>query len=472
MSRMTPLGECVDLCLKNVTTHNILLVVKGIESGLLGAGLPTLLQSAWAVTSLSRGAAIEILQGKPATTLTLSLLNVMARQHGNASAYKELCTAVAAIAAFASDKLWSLKILPIVHDGYFAGEEPARYLAGLLMLALSSDNRSSVVLCRRIKDCIAVVFVGKHDSEKRVRSAFGEVFVGIGAPSAVALYNQEILNEILTAAESPQWQVRRQCYRALAVLAPSMTAGRDRAIALCIKEVQSPKHWKGKGALLQALATLISVAIVNAPAGAMDETIVVSAAALCDEMVKKGPTRSAKYKATAAKSLASVVRETSALLEPASRALLWKGLWPSPMRSLLIGHVNDKAYVMLHDLGFAILSYALPSDDEGVLETIAHGIKGQSAWEVRVSALNALASLLAVKSEWSGTQLEELSNLLLFCLGDKFVAVRERCASLICSDAFAKLPPALREHLTDAKLAGITQHQESKRAFNLLLKKD
>jgi hypothetical protein len=154
MSRMTPLGECVDLCLKNVTTHNILHVVKGIESGLLGAGLPTLLQSAWAVTSLSRGAAIEILQGKPATTLTLSLLNVMTRQHGNASAYKELCTAVAAIAAFASDKLWSLKILPLVHDGYFAGEEPARYFAGLLMLALSSDNRSSEVLRRRIKVCI------------------------------------------------------------------------------------------------------------------------------------------------------------------------------------------------------------------------------------------------------------------------------------------------------------------------------
>ncbi len=31
MSRMTPLGECVDLCLKNVTTHNILLTVKSIE---------------------------------------------------------------------------------------------------------------------------------------------------------------------------------------------------------------------------------------------------------------------------------------------------------------------------------------------------------------------------------------------------------------------------------------------------------
>ncbi len=432
-----------------------------------------MLQSAWAVTSLSRGAAIEILQGKPATTLTLSLLNVMTRQMGNVSAYRELCTAVAAIAAFASDKLWSLKILTLVTDGYFAGEEPARFFAGLLMLSLSSDNRSSEVLRRRIKDCIAVVFVGKHDSEKRVRSAFSEVFVGIGAPSAVALYNQEILDVIINAAESPQWQVRRQCYRALAVLASSLSAGRERAISLCIKEAQSPKHWKGKGSLLQALATLVSVLVASgAASGLLDETIVTCAAALCDEMVKKGPTRSAKYKGTAAKALCSVVRETVTVLHPESRQRLWKGLWPSPLRSLLMGHVNDKAYIALHDVAFAIVSYGVVSDVEGVLETISHGIKGQSAWEVRVSALNALASLVAIKSSWSDAELAELSELLLFCLSDKFVAVRERCASLICSDAFAKLPAALRQHLTDAKLAVITQHQETKRAFTLLMNKE
>ena len=42
-----------------------------------------------------------------------------------------------------------------------------------------------------------------------------------------------------------------------------------------------------------------------------------------------------------------------------------------------------------------------------------------------MSALNALAALLAVKSEWTAAQLEELASLVLFCLGDKFVAVGE-----------------------------------------------
>jgi hypothetical protein len=179
------------------------------------------------------------------------------------------------------------------------------------------------------------VFVGKHDSEKRVRSLFNDVFVSIGAPSAVSLYNQEILSAILNNAESNNWQIRRQCYRALASVASGLTAGRERAIELCLKEAQG-KHWKGKGSLLQALSTLVSVTVTTASTGSDDALIVSSAAVLCEEMVKKGPTRSQKYKASAAKALGSVVRETSALLSPESKEKLWNGLWPSPLQGITV----------------------------------------------------------------------------------------------------------------------------------------
>jgi hypothetical protein len=76
----------------------------------------------------------------------------MSRQTNNAAAYKELCTAAASVAAFASEKLWSAKIVPLINDGYFAlGDEASRYYAGCLLQALSADNRSSESLRARLK---------------------------------------------------------------------------------------------------------------------------------------------------------------------------------------------------------------------------------------------------------------------------------------------------------------------------------
>ncbi len=105
------------------------------------------------MTSLSRGgAALDVLKGKPATALTLSLLNVMSKQTSNASAYKELCTAIASVAAFSSEKLWAAKIVPLINDNYFAlGDENSRFFSGCLLQALSADNRSSEVLRGRLK---------------------------------------------------------------------------------------------------------------------------------------------------------------------------------------------------------------------------------------------------------------------------------------------------------------------------------
>jgi hypothetical protein len=472
MSRMTPLGECVDECLKYCGESNILPVVKSIETGLRGAGLPTLLQSSWAVTSLSRGTAITVIKGKPATELTLSLLNVMSRQTGNSSAYKELCTAVASIAAFASSKLWTKKILTLIEEGYFVnGEDQSRYHAGLLLNALSKDNRSSEVLRSRIGDVIAVTFVGKHDSEKKVKAEFSEVFVGIGAPSAINLYNQEILAAICKGAESNNWSVRRQCYRALAVLAGSLTAGRESTLELLIKEGQANKHWKGKGSLLRALATLISTAIPHAKAGGLDEMILKSVKVFASEMTKKGPTRTVKYKTTAAKSLCSVVRESSQYLSDEKRAELWKGIWPSPLQTMLLHKGGDKALILLHETGFLALSYAFHSClEENVLSTIVHGITKQSAYEVRVASVCAMDKMIQDKDpqSWSEGDFFLLKNLIFFCLADKFVAVRERTSALVLSAAFDKLPSF---GVIASELAKINSHQETKNALSKLEKR-
>jgi hypothetical protein len=135
--------------------------------------------------------------------------------------------------------------------------------------------------------------------------------------------------------------------------------------------------------------------------------------------------------------------------------------------ALLLGHVNDKTYLSIHEMGFAVLAYALNGNAPDVLKTIVHGITGQSAWEVRVSALGALEALLKVAKDLSAADSELSANLLCFCLADKFVAVRERCATIICTT----LPPGVRAFITDEKLALCTQHQETKRAFEVLQKK-
>ena len=470
MSRMTPLGECVDECLKYVGPDNILQVVKSIESGLKGAGLPTLLQSSWAVTSLSRGTGLEVLKGKPATSLTLSLLQVLERHQNNSSAYKELCTAVASIGSYASSKLWSKRILPLVNNGYFvSGQDDQRFQAGLMLNALCKDNRSNEVLRSCIGDCIAVTFVGKHDSEKRVRAEFSEVFVGIGAPSAVSLYNQDILAAIRSGTLSSNWSVRRQCYRALAVVAPSLSEGLEPVIEMLIAEGKTPKHWKGKGSLLRALSTMLSVAMPrNAPG--LDELILQSVEMLAGEIVRKGATRPAKYKSSAAKAMLSVVREASLVLTTDRKCDMWLRLWPSPLQSLLLGHGGDKDYLALHEAGFFAIAHAFMDDtkEEGVLDTIMHGIARQSASEVRVAAISALAKLIVEKKAvaWTEAQVHTVTGLILFCLADKFVAVRERISALILSQSFEVFPPLTGALMAD--IGKVTAHQESRSAIEKL----
>lgn len=165
MARMTPLGETVDLLLKWCVESNILPMVASIESGLRGTGLPTLLQSAWAVVALSRTtAAVDFLPGKPATRLVLGLLDAMGRHASSTAAFKELSTATASVASFASNKLWDKRIVPLVVDTYLGSGDDAslRFNSGFLLSALTNNNRSIEVVRGRVKDLIGVLWIGRR----------------------------------------------------------------------------------------------------------------------------------------------------------------------------------------------------------------------------------------------------------------------------------------------------------------------
>jgi hypothetical protein len=356
-----------------------------------------------------------------------------------------------------------------------------------------------LLLLKREKDFIAVVFVGKHDSEKRVRSLFSDVFVSIGAPSAIALFNQEILNSILSHAESNNWQVRRQCYRALAALATTtlMTEGRERAAAACVREVVKSRVFFFFACFQKKVRLVASIG---------------RGKDLCCKLLQRlsagwrrrdlGSTTSwwqsarlfwwRKCRRKARRALKNIALMPRELCAPSCVKLALFSLRPrenvsgnffglshckvfllffplfffmASCTGLLLGHTNDKLYISLHELGFAILAYGIVGNAPDVLRTIVHGITGQSAWEVRVSALAALESVLKVRTDWNPADLELGANLLLFCLADKFVAVRERSATIICS---VPLPQGMRACITDAKIALCTPHQETKRAFEFL----
>lgn len=476
MSRMTPLGECVDDCLKWVNEKNILDIVKSIESGLMGAGLPTLLQSSWAVTSLARGSAVEVLKGKPATTVTLGLLNVMQRQQGNTAAYRELCGAMGSIASFASSKLWSKKIIPLVLDHYLNCGDDAqlRMYSGVILHALVNDNRSSERLKTFMKDCIAIVFIGKHDSEKKVRKEFSEVFVGIGAPSSVSLYSDEILSTITTNVESNKsWAVRRQCYRALGVLASSLTNKRVATIELVVRECQASKHWKGKGSMLRALATLISVTVPHISVGELDALILSSVSALLDEMRKKGPTYTVKYRTTASKSLLSVTRETIAVLAPSQREALWKLIWPV-LQKEVTGHLGDKQWTSLVETLFLVIACgytSLPDLDGSVLLLLEQGITRQQFVEVRTASLSALQAVVKVKMVWSAQEAACALEWTLFCLADKFAVVRGGACTSIGTEEFARAMRVLEnKDVWLQRVSKMDDHPETRAAIEKLKK--
>jgi hypothetical protein len=217
------------------------------------------------------------------------------------SAYKELCNSVASVAALASKKIWSKRIIPLVVESYIGSADDGlqRLNSAVLLHALVNDNRSGDVVRGRIKDVIAVVWIGKHDSDKKVRHEFAEVFVALGAPSAVSLYQEEILSALVSTIESTRsWTVRRQCFRALP---PFVSACQEssasspppvllqRAAALVLAEAQKPLMWKGKGSCLEALAAMVQVCVQDV------DFVTKALQALCEELTRKVPNRSAKY---------------------------------------------------------------------------------------------------------------------------------------------------------------------------------
>ena len=443
MARMTPLGECIDECLRWVRPSNILQIVSSIESGLKGAGLPTLLQSTWAVTTLCRDAsAIELIKGKPATSLAVTLLNIMERQSGNTSAVKELCQAIGSVSGLASNKYWSKKLVPLLFDLYFVkGEvESFRFFSGYLSKSLVNDNRGGDVLKGRLKDVIALVWIGKNDAEKKVRDEFNECFVGLGAPSSVSLYNQEILtviqNEIVNCKS---WEVKRQVFRGLEMLSSHLSghAGMlNDTVAMVLNEAQSPKHWKGKGSALRSLACLVSVMLAGEEVN--EDVIVESVFALSDEMSKKGPTRTTKYKTAASKALLSVARQIS-VSRGHLMAKLWERLWSKHVKKIVTSHTGDKQYVTIRECCFLVMSYCFVANealDSEVFDTIVAGVLKQSSSEVRVASLKALQRLFVFPDVWTVERKQMLIQIISVSLCDKFKAVRECTAQLVLSTDF------------------------------------
>ena len=191
--------------------------------------------------------------------------------------------------------------------------------------------------------------------------------------------------------------------------------------------------------------------------------------------MRKGPTRTVKYKSSAAKALLSVVREASVVLSGDQKRELWARLWPAPLHNVLTGHAGDKTYITLHESGFLCMAHAYLAGcagDDQVLATIVHGITRQSGAEVRVAAITALEGLMRQKpaAAWSAEDIQTVTNLILFCLADKFVSTRERVAAIILSASFDSFPPLSANLASD--LDKVTAHQESRSAIDKLRKRN
>ena len=255
--RDSPLMEAIDRSLDTLDTQSMGPLAESLEEAMKSVvGLPSKVGTSRVLVTLStrHNVVFRPFANRFLKLATKQLLDI------NDTVSAAFATACGYLARLASDQE-ILRIVQYCQKLYLEDDdERHRAVAGDVLYAMSKhatdrfNGLSSSIL--------PLIFVAKHDVNKRVQSSFKSAWdENVGGSRSVLLYFNEIMSLISPQLSSTKWSVKHTCALAAADAVASASTGLsegDKELAWhVLEEALKPKAWVGKEEVLKAFVGFI-----------------------------------------------------------------------------------------------------------------------------------------------------------------------------------------------------------------------
>ena len=255
--RDSPLMEAIDRSLDTLDTQSMEALAESLEEAMKSVvGLPSKVGTSRVLVTLStrHNIIFKPFANRFLKLATKQLLDI------NDTVSAAFATACGYLARLASDQE-ILRIVQHCQKLYLEDDdERHRAVAGDVLYAMSKhatdrfNNLSSSIL--------PLIFVAKHDVDKRIQSSFKSAWdENVGGSRSVLLYFSEIMSLISPQLSSTKWSVKHTCALAAGDAIASGSTGLsdgDKELAWqVLEEALKPKAWIGKEEVLKAFVGFI-----------------------------------------------------------------------------------------------------------------------------------------------------------------------------------------------------------------------
>lgn len=256
LSRLSPLNDTLDLCVKYVDESNIGPLAKALQELFArGVGLPTKCGTAHMISSLTM-VCPHVVKGEAPALLKALRAALKDKSPIVRSTYATAAAGLAPLTTHASLKHYVLHLKKL----YTEGDEVAHVTSAQCLQALARKD----AIKEHFKVVIPLVLLGKNDESEETRKLFKGVWEEIGTNSVVQLYLKEVLEALTESIGAASWALKKQGALTLAEVVESqsnvnaITPYLESLFALLLTGLKG-RTWNGKSGLLVALASVCRV---------------------------------------------------------------------------------------------------------------------------------------------------------------------------------------------------------------------
>ncbi|KAL6070848.1 proteasome component M29, variant 2 [Balamuthia mandrillaris] len=271
VSKLSPLNDTLDLCVRHVNADNVQEVCSQLAHIIShGVGLPTKAGAARIVVSLVLQCPFEL---KPHVTVLLKALRSSLKDRSPVIRMN-YAVAVANLSKLATERSLRHLISALLKLYKEKGDSASRNVCGVMLLQMIKVAPDT--LREFNKHVIPLILLGKNDEDDENRKVFVEVWSEYGMVGSVQLYLKEIMQAVEEAMHSSSWSMKRQ--GALTLKDVSESIGQDFKRHLdhvlnLLVEAFPGRTWKGKEALLIALSAVVTACKDDIPVCAPEEKL-------------------------------------------------------------------------------------------------------------------------------------------------------------------------------------------------------
>eukprot|EP00003_Mantamonas_plastica_P032461 TRINITY_DN881_c1_g1_i1.p1 TRINITY_DN881_c1_g1~~TRINITY_DN881_c1_g1_i1.p1 ORF type:complete len:715 (+),score=257.03 TRINITY_DN881_c1_g1_i1:1906-4050(+) len=263
MSQRTPMYETVERIIPYINDEVLTDLVPKLSSIIKqGVGLPTTVASAQYLCSLVNNRPLDM---KAFSGKLLKSLSSAMEKHRSPSVRKALASAAAHLCRVAKPKRVNA-YTDHLRSMYLKPEETSEPTVEMRLTVVHGfqalNKYSSDVMRNVMVDVVAVIYLGRFDSEKEVNEKFKEVWEEIapGEESGVRLYRNEMVELALECIQASRWSTKKQGAQMFAKVAgyskAEFSEHLEKVMPVLMQALRG-RLFDGKEKLVEALASIV-----------------------------------------------------------------------------------------------------------------------------------------------------------------------------------------------------------------------